>query len=1024
MQEEQDYRKNPLIKKIPSHLFQFEEKIFGMTLTQLLSDIAAIAIIAALTSSFPLPTRIAACLLLVVPVLILVHARVQDQPLLHWLYLYVRFFTVPRQSTWQSAADVQAAGKRKRGTPLPVQEAWIQLDAFAGNILGYSEPERRRKGGARGRYWTVFEVEGRNVRYLPEAEQVQVFESFEAFLAGLDFRLQFVTLVEQVHPDAYQPLVDQKRRLARIAEHLPCLARLQQASIDYQRRHLHTCTTTRYFVVASVSAREEATRLRDVTGERQSPLSVLWNLLPWGRQPELTREQVLDQLRVRTSVLKKLFLQLDVQAWPLADEGLLRSFVSCLALGADIPSFRPEVQGEEAASACIGLADRLDRDAAGAVRALAASSQHKVQASSHPAGQQQTRKPATKLYRKKLRRLHGSVTYLSRSPQARFEAGAARLSDLVAPTSIEVQPRALVVEVAGRKRYQRYFVVRGYGPEKLCGYVGEFTELGLPMIVTSQFDPIDTQFMIRKLEGQLVKLESQRHSDQKKLRITRADQSEEVAQIRRVIGLLAAHRMKIFAVTMLIGIHASSQERLEQRSNYLLSHLRTAQLRVTPATRRHDEAWLMSHPVCQQAPLDLACNIPSDALSTFLPFVNGVVGTPDGVFLGFIGEGASRRPVYFNPWSSDRKLVNPHLVILGATGYGKSWAAKTVVTGLMGLSIADVVVVDKDDDYLPLHEALGDESQRFNLARGCPINIFDIPYGPQDIDPSDPSDLLSEFLNNAFITGLALLVTDAEQELSKIEESYMIQVARATYAARGITSESIMSDPTTLLRPMPTLSDYIATMRQTPSADEGRRQSLIERLERASYLFSGQTSVSIDKPLTVFSIHELHERWYPLMTYTVQNFIMRHRALRRDERYLAYVVEEASYMLKHPVARKYLETGSRGFRKLGIAQFTLSQEPREFLEEGQVVLNNAGTVIYLGMERTAAAKLRLSPELERVITSVKRGHAVMRCGNEYASIRIASIPEYREIFTTDERERRAIRERQKQERARAGAAAA
>src|SRR5207248_1460467 len=62
----------------------------------------------------------------------------------------------------------------------------------------------------------------------------------------------------------------------------------------------------------------------------------------------------------------------------------------------------------------------------------------------------------------------------------------------------------------------------------------------------------------------------------------------------------------------------------------------------------------------------------------------------------------------------------------------------------------------------------------------------------------------------------------------------------------------------------------------------------------------GQTSISLEKPLTVFSIHELNDKWYPLMTFTVQNFLMRHRALHQDEHYLAYVVEEASYMLKHP----------------------------------------------------------------------------------------------------------------------------
>ena len=182
----------------------------------------------------------------------------------------------------------------------------------------------------------------------------------------------------------------------------------------------------------------------------------------------------------------------------------------------------------------------------------------------------------------------------------------------------------------------------------------------------------------------------------------------------------------------------------------------------------------------------------------------------------------------------------------------------------MGLGIADVVVLDRDDDYLPLHQELQGESQRFNLARGCPINFFDIPYGPQDVDPEDPQDLLSEFLDNSLMTALALLVTEADTELSNIEEAYLLHVARLAYAAQGITSEAIRNDPDTLLRPVPTLPDFIATMREMPASDEGKKQSLLERLERATYLFSGQTSISLEKPLTVFSIHDLDKKWYAL----------------------------------------------------------------------------------------------------------------------------------------------------------------
>src|SRR5436305_8016639 len=178
--------------------------------------------------------------------------------------------------------------------------------------------------------------------------------------------------------------------------------------------------------------------------------------------------------------------------------------------------------------------------------------------------------------------------------------------------------------------------------------------------------------------------------------------------------------MKVFTVQMTIGIHAGSREHLEQRTNYLLSHLRQKQLKVRPATRRQEAAWQATLPTCpQQRELDLLVNLPSDVLSTFLHCSSGVIGTPTGVFLGFTGSGASRRPVFFNPWSEDKKIPNPHVVIVGETGMGKSFTGKVFVTGLMGMGIADVVVLDRDDDYLPLHEFLRNESQRYNLARAA-----------------------------------------------------------------------------------------------------------------------------------------------------------------------------------------------------------------------------------------------------------------------------------------------------------------
>ena len=338
MQKHEDH---PLLKEVPGHLFQFEEKIFGMTIQQLLSDIGAGVGMVSITGSLPLVTRIVVCALIALPVLVLVHGKVQDQTLLHWLFLYGRSLTIPKRTTWQSLEVRQA--KRKGGVP-SVQATWIPLDSLESGIMGYRESSRNDH--AVGRYWVVFEVEGRNMRYLPEQDQLRIFGRFESFLTGLEFRLQFISHTEQVNQETYRPLHSQKQALASLSDS-PHLAALQQASIQFQQQHLHHCTITRHFVVIAVSAREEAARQR-TEGSKRGVLALLWNMVSFKKPAEVTRQQVLDQLHIRISVVKKLLQQLDVRAWLLDDPELLQLFASCLAPGADIPSFEPQLIAEPA----------------------------------------------------------------------------------------------------------------------------------------------------------------------------------------------------------------------------------------------------------------------------------------------------------------------------------------------------------------------------------------------------------------------------------------------------------------------------------------------------------------------------------------------------------------------------------------------------------------------------------------------------------------------------------------------------
>lgn len=987
-----------LHKEVPGHLLQFEEKIFGMTLMQLLSDLGAAVGILVLTTSVTLVPRIIIGGLLMIGVLILVHGKISGYTMLYWLYLLGRSRFLPTQTIFREPGE-----EIMKGEPGSIQESWLQLNSLDQGVAGIFS-ERKKRDQPDVIYWVVFEVQSlQNVRFLAESEQVRIYGRFKLFLDGLGFPLKFISLVQTAEAERDPALVAQQQVLSQLSA-TPQLQKMQKESLMHQRGSLQHCTTTRHFIVVSASSGELA-RLR-ADGTTRSPLIRAFELLRPSKQPAITPEQVKNELNIRVSIVKKALQQLDVQATLLDDAQVLQAYASCLALGIHVPSFEVEVpmQREEG----IGSPAQSAQGAPQTERALDEQRHEPAENGQMLAAGTSSGLAANRRWKKCVQGLHRTFVYDSATHQARFEQEAVRLADLIAPSAVTLLKDAVEVTVRGEKRYQRYYEVIGFAPELSYGWQEELTSLALPMIIVTRCHPIESRFMIKKLEVHLTKLESQRLADQKALRLTKADQKIEAEQVRAVIDALARKKLKIFAVQMILGIHASSRDRLEERANYLLSHLRDLQLRVRALSRRHDLAWQACLPA-DLAQLDAFTNLPSDVLSTFMNWSTGMVGTPTGAYIGTTGSGFARRPVYFNPWDARRRLPNPHVVICGESGMGKSWLAKTLIMGLLCARIADAVVLDRDGDYDAIHEYLRGESQRFNLAGACPLNIMDIPYGPADVDLADPIDLMAECIDNHLLIGLALLYGET---LTKAQEAFLTHAARETYAAKGITMEAIRRDPQTLLREPPVFADLIATMKEIPASSESIRQALLERFEQVAYLFPGQTTVRLSCPLTIFNINKLDEKWYPLMIYVVQNFLQRHRALRRDDRYLAYVVEEASYMLKHPAGKRYLESGSRGFRKLGIAQFTLSQHPADFLEEGQVIISNAGTCFFLGMQRHAAQKLKLAEELERVLEEGISGRAILRCGREYAAIDVAKqSPLHRAIFTTDPRERRLLRER-------------
>lgn len=577
-----------------------------------------------------------------------------------------------------------------------------------------------------------------------------------------------------------------------------------------------------------------------------------------------------------------------------------------------------------------------------------------------------------------------------------FEAGLRDLADIVAPTSVEVFREHVLVD----GRYMRHYLVTGWARKMYGNWMARLFALKLHGQTCSYLGPFDSGMVINSLQSDLTKVESQRMSDALGKKVENGQYEIGSQDDRSMLSDVQKGTSKLFSVGMTIAVSASTLDRLESRCQKLELFLRQLQLETRPAYLLQDAAWR----TCSFGGVDTLLrrsNKPDSALAMDFPFASATPGTGDGAFVGFsVNErGEDGEPIWINPWSRKRRLADGNIVVVGKTGTGKSALCKKLGLGMLFTGLADWAIIDLGSEYQPITEGLEGESQTIDLTQGSKINPLDLSFGRADIERRGPGgDLLAEDIDNRLIPFFGQMVASKETPMSNLEEAHLCGALKETFARAGITNEGLLSDPAVLRRPAPRLPDLVETLR---TWEKGDPYSLIERLERYLYLFRDPTGIVLDRPLTVFSAKGLDKALYPLMIFAVNNFLTRRQAEMNYSRFLLFMIEEAWHMLAHPSGRKYLENCARTVRKQAISLVTISQQPNDFLRDGETILGNAGTVVMLGMDQSAVDLLKLSPRQADILTAQRPGEGLIRMGNEYAHMRVALSPLEYNWFTTD-----------------------
>ncbi len=458
---------------------------------------------------------------------------------------------------------------------------------------------------------------------------------------------------------------------------------------------------------------------------------------------------------------------------------------------------------------------------------------------------------------------------------------------------------------------------------------------------------------------------------------------QDIEQLR---DSLQQAREKLFQIGIYITLYGKTLEELQKIENSVVSTLESKLVYTKPALFQQLEGLASVLPLGKDK---LAVNTPlnSGPVSAIFPFVSSDLTSDSGILYGVNLHNNSL--IIFDRFS----LENANSVVFAKSGAGKSYALKLEIIRSLMLG-TDVIVIDPEEEYRSLTEAMGGSYFKISLSSENRINPFDIPLIPEDEDPADV--FRSHVLN---LTGLLKLMLGT---ITPQEDSLLDRAISETYASRDITPETFNSKQELA---SPLLEDLQTVLRNTAGGQE-----IAERLEKFTHgsyagFTNAPTNVDMKNRLIVFSIRDLEDELRPIAMYIILNFVWNLIRVRLQKRIL--VVDEAWWMMKYPDSASFLFGLVKRARKYYLGVTTITQDVDDFLrsEYGKPIITNSSIQLLLKQAPASidgvGQAFGLTDGEKAFLLDTKIGEGLFFAGLKHVAIKI--IPSYTEdqIITTD-----------------------
>ena len=570
-----------------------------------------------------------------------------------------------------------------------------------------------------------------------------------------------------------------------------------------------------------------------------------------------------------------------------------------------------------------------------------------------------------------------------------YQQGMTTTRDIIAPADFVVQSNYLQLG----SFYVKTLFVYNYPNQLNTNWLSPVINYDLTMDIGMFITPQDNQEVMNQLLKKMTMLESTRQLEEEKGQIRDPQLELALRNVDELRDTLAQGANRLFQFGLYFTIYAKSLEELTELTKQVESTLGGMLIYTKEALVQMEQGFNSTLPIGNDE-LNVQYNLDTGSLSTTFPFTTAELTSDEGILYGINRHNDSL--VLFDRFN----LENANSVIFATSGAGKSYFVKLEILRYLMLG-CDVIIIDPEDEYKKLAEAVGGSYLEINLNSTKRINPFDLPLS------TEPSDEQEDALRSNITTlhGLFRLMAGG---LTPEEDSLLDKGLYEAYALKDITT-----DPSTQHNPPPIMSDLVAVL-----ANLRGTENLILRLSKYvdgtfATLFNQPTNFKLEGGLVVFSVRDLEEALRPIAIFTVLNYIWNTVRMERKRRIM--VVDEAWWMMQYEDSARFLYGLAKRARKYFLGLTIISQDVEDFLQNkyGKAVVSNSAMQVLLKQSTSSidvvAEVFNLTEQEKYLLLNAGVGEGLFFAGLNHVAMKIVASYTEDQIITTDPQQLLAMR---------------